>query len=503
MKYLNEHSAIHPTTAINAAYPAHKLTPHPNALSPIEQIRILGGEVMITREGTTPGTSPSQVSMSHFSDASPSSPKLYWVPATRMLETPLEKRGWTPGGASDRTDFSDTSWAESRSEVAPAMSRHNYPPSSVQVSSAQQILTGETSRPSLTSKFHLKDNFKNARDFQRENSTEVERPSSPKSRNASRSRGPERSGSASEPDAKLEQLAQKLDEIAQRVDSSQGVRNPQRRRHSSARGSNDGMSVSGNSIPIAACASIWRSSSRLGNQPPMESKSSSHTSHILSQEENSASSARGREKNLPANRSSVRQYHQSSDHVTRQVSRGRQPDAHTPSRQSSRASLHPENRSKIANQIEIENEPSNFRHVEGFTSLSCPIHGGQPHSEIHQNGPQRPSDELHSHHDRSSASLHSRPALLTKLEQTGDEQAPQERPKSSGSRVVHSQKNNLGARASPRTIDAGTPSSFEPKTPKAMTLSFEVNSPQLSDRGLKCAEPKHQPSIPRPKSAVW
>lgn len=510
MRYLNEHSAMPPTTAVNTAYPAHKLTPHPNALSPIEQVRILGGEVMITREGTTPGTSPSQVSMSHFSDASPLSPKFYWIPAGRMLETPLEKRGWTPGAASDRTDFSDTSLVETCSGVTSALSHRNYPASSVQITNAQQIPPGGITKPSLTSKFHVKDSSRGGGKSHQDNNTEVDRPSSPKSRNASRSRGPERPGSTLEPNTNLEQLTQKLDEISQRVDSAQGTHTPQQRRHSLVRGPNDGMSAPDNSIPIAACSSIWQNSPRLGSRtsadgPPTELKSSKRGSP-MPQGEKSSRIARGRAENRPASRSSSHQHHQSSKDMTRQVSRGRHPEVHTPPRQNGWASLHPENRSKTAGEADVE--LSHFRHIEEFTSPSCPIHGSRSHSEVHQDEPHGHYHETYGHHGAhvngaSHGYPHPRPVLMNTLEQKSCEQAAPERPNSSSTKVLHSDRHSPGARASPRSKDSGTPLSFEPKTPKAMTLVFEPNSPQLSDSGLKSVEPNHGPSISRPKSAVW
>ncbi|KAG9255378.1 hydrolase, carbon-nitrogen family protein [Emericellopsis atlantica] len=496
------------------ALPVHKLTPHPmvNNAGGDGAIKIFGGEVSIVREGSESGASSAREPVSHFSPLSASSSNLYWMPPGRLLDTPLPNRGWTPAAASDATVFSDASPIVSRSNATSALS-NRYPKSSPHTAlphaNGQTFAEGFANASRQLQK--ARESSKSAQGLE-----SVPRPASPKSRNASRSRGPERPGSELDSNTNLNAIALKLDEIAQRVDSAQSQRREQRSQ--SVHGDNGHIVVSDaqnlrdanasrQSIPITACATLWDRTREL------KYESSQHDHKSLAANEASGSGhgtqtpesiARGRHERRPISRAGL---HSANGTPNRRVSRGRQPEnptGGTPSKQGRSSATSSGNRrrkSSSTNPVDL----SQFRLIEEYRSPNCPVHGAhaaaQGADRVNSTGsatvtqPPFGSPPIRRVHTTDPSMLSLNDTARAPLEPLAQIDG------SDGAVVVATEVRSTAASSA---TSSGSPYSlFEPSTPQAMTWIFEdLNSAPLDDVHKQVAQVA-EVALSRPRSALW
>lgn len=187
----------------------HVPTPHPStgAYKP-RDARIYGGHVSIHHhnEIMTPTTA--------FDDLSPTTASFFWVPSDSMLRTPLEPRMWTPALADSPTVNSNALMRPRDSVTRKTHSRAGSQLSARSLSRTQDRCN--VPEP--------KENQQHTDDGKRQPDAEDEsqpaRPSSPKSRNASRPRHPERADSALADHHDLAAIAQRLEALSPRPGSA-------------------------------------------------------------------------------------------------------------------------------------------------------------------------------------------------------------------------------------------------------------------------------------------
>ncbi|KAL6924578.1 hypothetical protein FSST1_001852 [Fusarium sambucinum] len=192
--------------------PPEDSTPYPDSGAPLsgypanysytEKV-IYGGHVTIeSAEPFSPNTP--------FEDMSPISPEqYYWRPSGNMMRTPLSAGGWTPGTpigrrpepfpwpaitGNSRTPNPSSAIERVKDNATPKDSRQLPPQSPLSNSSSNRTTKSERSTRSARSGSSV--NSKGTVQGSTKQDKSLARPSSPKSRNASRSRMHERSGSA-------------------------------------------------------------------------------------------------------------------------------------------------------------------------------------------------------------------------------------------------------------------------------------------------------------------
>ncbi|RYP70644.1 hypothetical protein DL769_004890 [Monosporascus sp. CRB-8-3] len=189
-------------------------TPHPSAGAATGEAKVYGGRVTMQQQNDilTPTTA--------FDDMTPQSPKFFWVPSDALLRTPMESRKWTPASADSPTLYSRTPVA-SRAYVKDTTSVRTQP-------TGPQPAARPPSQPQNTpSASKLKSEIRGRDASESETPGEesrIARPSSPKSRNASRSRDQTRRESALDEQPDLAAIAQRLDALSPRPDSAAGKR---------------------------------------------------------------------------------------------------------------------------------------------------------------------------------------------------------------------------------------------------------------------------------------
>ncbi|KAJ4141345.1 hypothetical protein NW768_000556 [Fusarium equiseti] len=192
--------------------PPEDSTPYPDSGAPLSgypanysypEKAIYGGEVTIERaEPFSPNTP--------FEDMSPISPEqYYWRPTGNMMRTPLSAGGWTPGTPIGRrpepfpwpaiTGNAHTpnpgSAIERVKDTATPKDFRQLPPQSPQSNSSSNRTT-KSEKSARSARSGSSVNSKGTVQGSAKPDKSLARPSSPKSRNASRSRPHERSGSA-------------------------------------------------------------------------------------------------------------------------------------------------------------------------------------------------------------------------------------------------------------------------------------------------------------------
>ncbi|KAK8062361.1 N-terminal amidase [Apiospora hydei] len=195
----------------------HVPTPHPSAGAyKSRDTRIYGGHVSIQQHHNdimTPTTA--------FEDASPMSPRFFWIPSDSMLKTPLDSRMWTPALA-DSPILKNYTPVVSRSAVQSRSAMHRREPSTTSQHPAERPATGPPEKSgSKPDDSQMQKGDENSRS---ENDARPDRPASPKSRNASRTRQLDRSDSAMGNHADLAAIAQRLEALSPRPDSAASQR---------------------------------------------------------------------------------------------------------------------------------------------------------------------------------------------------------------------------------------------------------------------------------------
>lgn len=213
-------------------------------------------------------------------------------------------------------------------------------------------------------------------------------------------------------------------------------------------------------------------------------------------------STRGRDVERPASRASLDPPKRLSSRQA-QVSRGRQPgEASTPPRAGNRGATRSTNRSRLS----IGGEPidiSQFRAIEVHTAAHCPVHGSRSNSVANdhavdgQEGPLPDDLPLGSPPVRR---VHISDLAANEVEQPLQ---PLARPfPNINSRETGKKSDHVTTVDTSRSTTSSPFSVFEPKTPKAMKLVFDLKSAPLVEETIKCVE-LIGPKISRPRSAVW
>ena len=477
-------------------------------------VQTTGGRVAHSKKWSTPSESTFMNSASHFTDAPSPLSDLIWAPPNNIPESWWDSLGLANAARLDSTNFSEGASYQS-DDISPVVTHRAFPAS--KMSSAQskpRLPTGlhsfsksEVTRPTEAIKEAIEQPLEQGK---------VGRPASPKSRNASRSRGPERPGSAIDPDFDMSHIARKLDVIAQRVGSVQGRNNLNQQQQPfdvptrpdeevgtaaedewrtlmspelanavrpKGRLVDDGESRP-NSLPNA---------SAVRNKPSTDALVSRYQTHNRSR----SNSDRGRFIERTASRTSFRHQQLSNTQHTRTVSRGRQPAYEgTPSRAGGQVTRKRSNPSQSVEPIDL----SQFRLIEEYPSPNCPMHGRRPESSTRTHsaqGRQRmrstgpPLGSPPGPRPQTSNAIASVVALPLR---------PIQYPYASSSEIVAT---DVGAL--PETTSTGSPSPNtppEPQTPKAMALIFDSDNAPYPEPGLKCVERTEVVDISRPRSAI-
>ncbi|KAH8664184.1 hypothetical protein BX600DRAFT_512245 [Xylariales sp. PMI_506] len=187
----------------------HVLTLHPNAM-PSNDTRIFGGHVLISHDLFTPITP--------FEDETPVSPRYFWMPPDSLLKSPTGRRDWTPAlPESPTVNFkSRFSTTDAQHRIRSAVQRDH---AIANIDSAISPSNSPKPQPlvnSIDSQISKVTPESTGRDKQ------PDRPASPKSRNASRTGRPERSESSLSQHPDFPVLIQRLESLSFRTGSAAG-----------------------------------------------------------------------------------------------------------------------------------------------------------------------------------------------------------------------------------------------------------------------------------------
>lgn len=535
----------------------HVDTPHPNA-RPSNDTHIFSGHVLISHELFTP-TTP-------FEEATPASPRYFWMPHDSLLKSPGLRRDWTPALAD-----------------SPTLSFKSRTPARGMYQNANRNSTGHAVVPtdnnpapsqSPPPAYHTITNGIDTQVGAQSNSGKPEnqpaRPSSPKSRNASRTGRPERSDSALAGRPDFTDLNQRLESVSVRPGSAMAQSENAARsdedqpdRPSSPKSRNASRSrpwlpadeliaeqrqanLTRNSIlgagragsPAVAGQSNGLSSNPCNPAP--HARRASGSNFGFERPSSRQGTPLGSRVDSPQSRSAMMTQApgipeaMSEGIPSRQTSRGRQPGSDRPileggrvvppDRSQSRRGLNREDLGR-GRAREQRTSSSNHRREEPFqsevvrVSPDCPVHGDHAHGHAHGHSPQQlgPDEIVEVEIIRSSPSCpvhgHRRPSA-PRPEHNNTPRTIDTRPLA---RLINDGPHSDSG-ASPALCGSSiksikssknSPSTpeFEPKTPKAMVLVFDEDG-LMPNTALTAPLPKpfapvQQDVIARPRSAVW
>lgn len=208
--------------------PPEDSTPYPHSGAPLSGYpdnryypnkKIYGGHVSISRahEGFSP-TTP-------FEDTSPASPRWFWRPSDTLLRTPVSTGGWQPGTPIGRK-ADPFPWPaikeitrDAKQSVEEAWAKSNQTPPETRQRNSQSPQSNASSNKTKNS-----GSSRGTAKGASKSETMPARPSSPKSRNASRSRTQDRSDSAMSQHDVTAAITQHLEHISQRAESVSKMR---------------------------------------------------------------------------------------------------------------------------------------------------------------------------------------------------------------------------------------------------------------------------------------
>ncbi|KAK8859314.1 Protein N-terminal amidase [Apiospora arundinis] len=186
----------------------HVATPHPNA-KPTGDTRIFGGHVLISHDLFTP-TTP-------FEDQIPASPRYFWMPDEHMLKSPMGRREWTPANAESATYNFKTPLAAQR--------RHSHYAIAEQPMETSEETQGRSQSARLDDHVSDADNSDSQKaNVSSSDEEQPLRPASPKSRNASRTGRLERSDSSLSHRPDVNVLSKRLESMSFRPGSAAAER---------------------------------------------------------------------------------------------------------------------------------------------------------------------------------------------------------------------------------------------------------------------------------------
>ncbi|KAK2025001.1 hypothetical protein LX32DRAFT_77749 [Colletotrichum zoysiae] len=405
--------------------PPEDSTPYPHSGAPLSgypssnrsEKRIYGGSVSITQMPFTPITP--------FDDQSPMEPRYFWRPSDTLLKTPMESRG--------RNTVAEPDHTRTQTFNFPLFTHHEPVPRTHSANSMRTVATAGSSRSKKENDHAPKEKKRapsqstKARHSSKSRSGDIvgnraetpatasqdpvpARPSSPKSRNASRTRMLDRSNSALAHREHAEAISQQLGSISQRAESvnrhrdlpeETGTGTPQPDRPSSPKSRNCSRSRPSehlSSILIAASPSIYSDEYNRRSLPALPDSQKSQPERPMSRKNNrtrTGSIAENEKDNMhnsrPPSRASMSGDQVSARPASRAASRGRQPHSklsppkmspHDPSLPSEQAPeefvrIERDRASSIASKPPVSSPASEptFERVEAVVCPNCPVHG--------------------------------------------------------------------------------------------------------------------------------
>ncbi|KAK1983461.1 hypothetical protein LZ30DRAFT_480680 [Colletotrichum cereale] len=398
--------------------PPEDSTPYPHSGVPLSGYprkgdkRIYGGSVSITHMPFTPITP--------FEDQSPMEPRYFWRPSDSLLETPLELQERNPVAEPDHT--------RTQTFHFPLFTQNESTPRTHSSNSMRTVATAGSSKSKVHSEQTSKEKRRAASQSGKarhssksgsgdSNSSKSEatskdglpaRPSSPKSRNASRTRMLDRADSALAHREQASAITQQLGSISQRAESVNKNRgqpedaataHPDRPSSPKSRNcSRSRPSEHLSSILIAASPSIYSDEYNRRSLPALPDTQKTQPQRPMSRMNHHARSGSitETEKNnlrnvRPPSRASISGEQSGSRPASRAASRGRQPGSKfSPPKMSPRDPSSPldqyadeiirierDRRSSIASKPPIgspASEPT-YERVEAILCPTCPVHG--------------------------------------------------------------------------------------------------------------------------------
>lgn len=545
----------------------HVATPHPNAIKSDEN-RMFSGHVLISHEQFTPITP--------FDEPTPASPRYFWMPPDTLLKSPVGIRDQTPPTSRSSAARSKTPNTTQRPQSRPQISGSAEVPRTGN-QNLREDAAYETEKPRTTSV-----SIERAAAVTGE--PHPVRPASPKSRNASRTGRLERSDSSLAQRPDIAALSQKLDAISfgstggrteenkyetteQRPErpSSPKSRNASRSRpwlpadeliaeqQQGTLSRSFGVAAASSPRPQNKDSSVDVEDANTASTPGQHARSQSITSlsdhpnsrigtlrHIAplgSRYENrpqSRNAARAQETRIPASLE--------DSASSRNVSRGRQPGQNVPvvgakgldppERSQSRRGWHNDN--SIPRGRSREQHLATETHTQDIfatevirVSPSCPVHGAHSHSHSHSHN--SPSPHIHQDDIIETEVIRTSPHCPvhgqkhTHSSHSDGHGSDRQSPASSGS-STSGQSASLGSGRKDRVPSAysspvgtiSTPKyspnsiSFDPRTPKAMILVSDDIQSESDPGNTKTLKPLtflekdgFEERSGRPKSAVW
>ncbi|KAK1504181.1 N-terminal amidase [Colletotrichum tamarilloi] len=502
--------------------PPEDSTPYPHSGAPLsgyptsnravdKNLKIYGGSVSITQMPFTPITP--------FDDQSPLEPRYFWRPSETLLKTPMESKGRNGVAEPDHTRTQSFNFPPfpqneptARAHSSNSMRTVATAGSTKSKKAADQPPTERKRAPSQSSKARHSSKTRSGdsnsskgdgqrKEVPRGDSATPARPSSPKSRNASRTRMLDRSESAL---AHREQVSQQLGSISQRAESvnrnraqseEKRTETPQPDRPSSPKSRNCSRSRPSehlSSILIAASPSIYHDEYNRRSLPALPDTQNTQPQRPMSRMNNRArtgSITEAERENLrnarPSSRASMSGGQVGPRSASRAASRGRQPGAkfsppkmspHDPSLPVEHASdeivrIERDRASSIASKPPISSPASepNFERVEAIVCPNCPVHGRHSTGSV-------PGSTLTSSEHRLSPGL------------TSGRSA-------SSPAASHVTESAVAASASAVGNDPGFSATKSPKVSDATSLAETIET--ISSSGRSPSTPLFEPKTPR------
>ncbi|KAK7912030.1 carbon-nitrogen hydrolase [Apiospora marii] len=534
-----------PVTAVKKTQSraAHVDTPHPNA-KPTGDARIFGGHVLISHELFTP-TTP-------FEEQTPASPRYFWLPDEHMLKSPLGRRDWTPA-------LSESPTYNFRTPLASQYRNSNYTIAG-QPAVPKEIRKGNSSTPNPKPQDSVQ-NGSDSQQAGGSSSDENQpaRPASPKSRNASRTGRGERSDSSLSQRPDVNALSQRLESMSFRAGSAAAERtnnssgdDSQPERPSSPKSRNASRSrplltaedliaetrqgnLSRNSITLGANQNVPMSmfNTTGGDSPRPGSRAGHHgRSNSITDRPGSRNGdvwnrvTQSSRADRPPSRSMYRSQApnipeaMSEGAPSRTTSRGRQPDV-VEGPMIDDGSM-PRGRPREQRSMSNHGVHEPFETEITRVSPDCPVHGAHNHdASPPQPTPQdiveteivrtSPSCPVHGHHRQASASRQSGTVGGTKTPPQAQPSPKHdvETPVRSQAAIPPLRGSSIKSIVSPKDSPATPP--FEPRTPKAMVLlpgdddmipQTALTAPDTNSLKYSIKEQLTE-EVLRPRSAVW
>lgn len=533
--------------------PPEESTPYPNTATPLSGYpsnafsspdkRILGGHVTIeTQESTFSPDTP-------FDDMSPISPQWVWRPSDSRMQTPISAATWTPGTPMWRRPepfpwpaitSATTSRPPSRSANQSRTTDNATPRELRQANSQSPQSNASSNRTNKTSKTVRSDSSvtsKGTIQAEAKNDRALARPSSPKSRNASRSRLNERSNSSLGNRDAGPAITNHLEGISRRAESVNKMReeaanaspqpdrppSPKSRNCSRSRPGDDADFQKDHLIHVAASPSILKNEGRSPYRPlsranhhQRSNSSTSMSGYYYSANIERPGASTGSNVPRPASRAASRgrapgpklesvfstlERASSIDSTRNDMLHTRVPGRQSQSKQSRSGRTSSTQNARRPSQ---GGEAAEFERVEAVVCPSCPVHGQQSSTDQTQATEESvPAARTSPGVSHTAASVsNTEPPQADDLWKAEGSSGKRNSPKTREQKERHAsttfdplavsevaEASDCSLSETLRTVSSpgrspATPSFFNPATPRAMVLPSEDDDVEPLPNGL-------------------